>query len=139
MALRIILKPDEKIIIGKNVIQNGPRKAEFTVMNDAVVLREKDVLTQEMANTPAKRIYFVVQLMYLAGTFDETKRYHESYFQLIRDFSNACPNHAVSLCIAEMGEYIMAEDFYKALKECKKLIEYETEIFESIGYQPGVM
>ncbi|MEJ1936872.1 flagellar biosynthesis repressor FlbT, partial [Nostoc sp. NIES-2111] len=80
-----------------------------------------DILTSETADTPARRIYLAVQLMYLA---DDITKHHDVYFELVRDFINAVPSS--SALIAEVNNRILSGDLYKALKAAKAVIEYET-------------
>ena len=130
MPLSLTLKPNEKAIIGGAAIQNGPKTATITITNKTVILREKDVLTQETANTPAKRIYFAVQMMYLAGSLEESRDVHEAFLELTKDFMAACPTETAIGQIAEIGQNVIAEKFYNALKVCKDLIKYEKSILD---------
>ncbi|MDH5771523.1 MAG: flagellar biosynthesis repressor FlbT [Rhodospirillaceae bacterium] len=130
MPLSLTLKPDEKAIIGGAAIQNGPKTTTITITNKTVILREKDVLTSETANTPAKRIYFAVQLMYLAGSLEESGDVQEAFLELTRDFMAACPTETAVGLIAEIGQYVITEKFYNALKLCKDLIKYEKSIID---------
>ena len=63
MALRIELKPGERILIGECVITNSDQRTKFLIDGSASILREKDILTAESADKPAKRLYLAVQLM----------------------------------------------------------------------------
>lgn len=128
MPLRLSLKPNERAIIGGAVIKNGPKSSSFTIENQTILLREKDILTEESANTPAKRIYFVVQLMYLSGGLDDAQEYHEQFFKLTREFMAACPTETVLSIVAEIGYNLLDNHFYGALKLCKELVEYERQI-----------
>jgi len=130
MPLSLTLKPDEKAIIGGAAIQNGPKTTTITITNKTVILREKDVLTSETANTPAKRIYFAVQLMYLSGSLEESGDVQEAFLELTRDFMAACPTETAVGLIAEIGQYVIIEKFYDALKLCKDLIKYEKSIID---------
>src|SRR6187431_788298 len=89
MALRIELKPGERILIGESVLVNGDQRASFLVEGQAPILREKDILTPEQADTPAKRIYLAVQLMY---TSRDARAHHDVYFALVRDIVQAAPS-----------------------------------------------
>ncbi len=44
MALKISLKPDERIIIGGAVLQNGGARSDFVIENSVPILREKDIM-----------------------------------------------------------------------------------------------
>src|SRR5579872_3769334 len=66
MPLSINLKPGEKLIVNGVVLQNAHHQAtKLLVHNEAALLREKDIMTEEAATTPARRIYFAVQCHYL--------------------------------------------------------------------------
>ena len=123
MALKVELKPEERIIVGTAVIRNGDTRTRLYIEGEAPILREKDILTVETATTPAKRIYLAVQLMYLA---QDIGRHHEVYFSLVRDFLDAAPS-ALPL-ISDINNRILSGELYKALKSAKKLIEYESEL-----------
>ena len=67
MALKVELKPHERIIIGACVITNTDQRARLLIDGDNIpILREKDILTPETADTPAKLVYLAVQLMYMS-------------------------------------------------------------------------
>jgi flagellar biosynthesis repressor protein FlbT len=123
MALKVELKPNERIIIGNAVIRNGEQRTRFFIEGDAPILREKDILTPRTADSPAKRIYLAVQLMYLTG---DLSHHNETYFPLVKDFMEAAPS-AVPL-IAEVNNRILSGDLYKALRSAKKLVAYEQEL-----------
>ena len=65
MPLKLSLKPGEKFVVNGAVIQNGDRRGVLLLQNKASVLREKDIMQPQDADTPAKRIYFPVMMMYL--------------------------------------------------------------------------
>ena len=123
MALKVELKPGERILIGESVITNGDQRTRFLVDGTAPILREKDIMTAERADTPAKRIYLAVQLMYMGG---EPARQHEVYFALMRDILQAAPS--AWQYIADINNQILTGELYKALKSAKKLIGYEQEL-----------
>ena len=86
MALKVELKAGERFILGNCLITNSAQRIQLLIEGDAPILREKDIMTAKQANTPAKRIYFAIQLMYTGG--DPTP-YHETYFVLMRDLLQA--------------------------------------------------
>ena len=83
MTLKVELKPGERIIVGTAVIRNGATRARFHIEGEAPILREEDILTPATADSPAKKIYLAVQLMYLTG---DLAAHHEFYFPLVQDF-----------------------------------------------------
>ena len=59
MSLKIELRPGERIIIGNSVITNSDSRAKLFVDGQAPILREKDILTSETANSAGKAYLFV--------------------------------------------------------------------------------
>lgn len=125
MALKVELKPRERIIIGSVVIRNDEQRTRFFIEGEAPILREKDILTAATADSPAKKIYLAIQLMYLAN--DPTHE-HAVYFQLVREFLQAAPSALPH--VNEINNRILSDELYKALKAAKKLISYEAELLE---------
>jgi flagellar protein FlbT len=127
MALKINLKPHERLIIGGAVISNGHAKSELIVENNVPVLREKDILREKDADTPCKRIYFIIQLMYVDDK--ELVEKHNIYWTLVKEVVEAAPSRVELL--GEISEHILDIRYYQALKLAKKLIEYEEEAMEN--------
>ena len=123
MALKVDLKPGEKILVGEAVLTNGDQRARFLIEGHAPILREKDIMTKTRADSPAKRIYLAVQLMYISRT---PRDHHEVYFGLVRDIMRAAPSTAAF--IENINNHILTGEPYKALKEARKLINYEEEL-----------
>ena len=128
MGLKITLKPGERMIIGGAVITNSGGKTNLIVENTVPILREKDILSAEKANSPAHRIYFAIQLMYI----DESNLtvHHKSYWRLVREFLEAAPR-ALKI-IDRMSKEILNGNYYQALKTCKKLIAFEEEVIARV-------
>ena len=128
MALKVELKPHERIIIGSCVITNTDQRARLLIDGDNIpILREKDILTPDIADTPAKLIYLAVQLMYISP---DARASHGTYFNLIRDMVTAVPS--AWLIIEAINNQILNGDLYQALKECKKLVAYEKKLLDQI-------
>jgi flagellar protein FlbT len=128
MALKVELKPHERIIIGACVVTNTDQRARLLIDGDRIpILREKDILTPETANTPAKLVYLAVQLMYLSP---DPMAHHPTYFSLVRDILTTMPG-AWPL-IEGINNYILNGDLYHALKEARKLISHEEKLLESV-------
>ena len=54
MALKVELKPHERIIIGACVITNTDQRTKLLIEGEKIpILREKDILTPTTADTPA--------------------------------------------------------------------------------------
>lgn len=126
MSLRVELKPFERIVIGESVITNSDTKTAFLIDGDAPILCEKDILTAETANTPAKRIYLCVQMMYLQN---DIPKYQELYFGFVKEILEAMPSAREPIEAA--SKLILSGSLYKALKELRTLIKREGQLLSS--------
>jgi flagellar biosynthesis repressor protein FlbT len=122
MSLKVELKPGERLIIGNCVITNADQRTRLTIDGKLPILREKDILTPDRADTPAKLIYLAVQLMYLEGSF---KASQTEYFTLVNAMITLLPRTAP--LIEEISNQILTGNLYKALKASRKLIQFEKE------------
>ena len=132
MALKVELKPGERFIIGECLITNSDRRTRLMIEGNMPILRERDILTAKMANTPAKRIYLAIQLMYTAR---DPRAQHETYFTLVRELTQAAPS--TWPYVEVINNEILTGNLYKALKEAKKLIAYEQELLDNAKRVPG--
>jgi flagellar protein FlbT len=125
MPLKLSLKPGEKFVLNGAVVQNGDRRGVLILQNKASVLREKDIMQAEEANTPARRIYFPVMMMYLdeAGA----PKFFDEFVRRLNEFMGAIRNPDVLADCVAISKHTMAREYYKALMLCRKLIDYEDE------------
>jgi flagellar biosynthesis repressor protein FlbT len=128
MALKIALKPEEKVIIGGAVIQNGNHRSEFIVENSVPILRQKDIMREDEATTYCSKIYFAIQLMYVdRKSLGESNK---TYWKLIRNLVRAVPS---TLSYVEtISEHLLKNNYYQALKAGRKLIDYEREVMNHV-------
>lgn len=119
MGLKVELKGGERFILGDCLVTNGKQRTRLMIEGDAPILREKDIMTTAQADTPAKRVYLAVQLMYTAR---DPRLHHETYFILMRDLVQAAPSAWAH--IVAVSNHILAGEMYKALKSAKALIAY---------------
>jgi flagellar protein FlbT len=126
MPLNLTLKPGERVILAGAVIKNGLTVAHLLIENQVTLLRQKDILTEIEATTPCKKIYLVVQLMYIGGGL--TDELTQAYWELVRGVLAAAPS--TNDLISQISAYIVESSFYPALKVAKKLISYEEELIE---------
>ncbi len=122
MALKIELKPGERMIVGDCVVTNADQRARLLIEGAVPILRQKDIMTLGRANSPAKRIYLAVQFMYTAKRPQDN---YALYLRLVREMLKAAP--ATRPYIDRINNRILTGELYKALRETRKLIAYEEE------------
>lgn len=131
MGLKLSLKPGEKLVVNGAVLANTDRRTSLVVENQASILRERDIMQPDEANTPARRIYFVVMMMYLDE--GERKRLRDTFMKLLTDFMGAVAGRdAIDACLA-ISAYVANEDYYKALAKCRRLFDYEQERLDYVA------
>ena len=88
MALKIELKPNERILLGDCVVTNAGSRTRLKIEGQVRILREKDIMTLGRADSLAKLIYLAVQFIYTAKN---PKEHHALYFRLADEFLKAAP------------------------------------------------
>jgi flagellar biosynthesis repressor protein FlbT len=128
MALKIALKPNEKLIIGGAVITNGAERCSLVIENRVPILRERDIMSQQEADSPCRKIYFTIQLMYIdEGNLAD---HHRIYWNLVKDVAAAAPSK--KLLLQQISEDILSSKYYQAMKLTRKLIAYEQEAINHV-------
>src|SRR5579863_370308 len=89
MALKIELKPNERILLGDCVITNTDQRTRLIIEGSWPILREKDIMSLGRANSLAKLVYLAVQFIYLAK---RPQDHHALYFQLAEEFLKRAPS-----------------------------------------------
>ncbi len=129
MPLKLDFKHGEKMIVNGAVMENVGSNAQLLVHNKASIMREKEILSNQEAATPASRVYFELQCAYI---FRETRDEHLARFnQFLKDYIDACPS------AADIGENIQRNvadgDLYKGLKATRNLISHEVKTFDAVN------
>ena len=133
MALKLTLKPNEKMIVGGAVVTNANSKnTHLVIENNVPVLRQKDILSEKDATSFCTQIYFLIQLMYID---EENLNVHQqTYWDLVNKLLNAVPK--LTGHINQINESILSTKYYQALKLAGALIEYEQEILKNANTDP---
>lgn len=123
MPLKLSLKPGERFVVNGAVLQNGDRRAVLLLQNKASILREKDIIQPEEANTPARRIYFPIMMMYLDPA--EANRHYDDFVLRMNEFMGVIRATDILKECVSISREVMAAEYYKALTRCRKLLTYE--------------
>lgn len=134
MPLKLSLKPGERFVVNGAVLQNGDRRAVLLLQNKASILREKDIIQPEEANTPAKRIYFPIMMMYLDP--GDANQFYDEFVLRLNEFMGAIRSTEVLKDCVSLSREVMSADYYKALTRCRKLLTYEQGLLGNVD--PGL-
>lgn len=126
-GLVLKLGPRERILINGAVIENGDRRARLNIITpNAHILRLKDAIHPEAANTPVRRVCYVTQLV-LSGDVtpeDGAVQIAEGISQLSHAFRDT---ESVDR-LRSATRALAAGQFYQVLKALRGLIATETEL-----------
>lgn len=128
MPLLIDLKPGEKVIINGAVLENAGTSTKLRICNESSILRQKEIMSDEDAATPAARVYYCLQCAYI---FPERREHYLAlYDRYLGDYLRACPS------AADIGADIRADvalgHFYKSLKGARKLLKHESGVLQQL-------
>jgi len=129
MPLKIQLKPKERVIINGAVIEGHPdNRTEIVVLNNAAVMRQKHILQESEADTPVKRLYFALQMLYLDEDARET--YEPTYKKFHKDLVDTFSLPTIKTSLELIEAAASKQKYYDAMKVCRDLIKVEAELFK---------
>ena len=134
MPLKLSLKPGERFVVNGAVLQNGDRRAVLLLQNKASILREKDIIQPDDVNTPGRRIYFPIMMMYLDPS--EAEKFYDEFVMRLNEFMGAIRSTDVLKECVSLSREVMSADYYKALTRCRKLLTYEQGLLGNV--HPGL-
>ncbi len=117
MALKLTVKPGETFFIGTAEISVQCESiVNVLVGGHAPILRSDDHVAESEAKTPAMRLRYAVQQMYLTG---DIPGHHIDYFEAAQALLAEMPQHAG--LVAEVNGLLISGSTYKAIKLLKIL------------------
>lgn len=126
-GLVLKLGPKERVLINGAVIENGDRRSRLSIVTpNANILRLRDAIRPDDAQTPVRRACYTVQLI-LSGdlTADDARptliRSIEELTQVFRDGDSRAR-------LAEASDAVLEGDAYRALKQLRGLIDREDRL-----------
>lgn len=132
-GLVLKLGPKERVLINGAVIENGDRRSRITVVTSrANILRLKDAIHPDDANTPVRRACYLAQLL-LSGEVDTVSLQTrlagqiQSLAQILRDKESAT-------ILARATEAIEDGNAYTCLKLLRQLLPLEAHLL-SVRHQ----
>jgi len=126
-GLVLKLAPKERVLVNGAVIENGDRRSRLSIMTpNAHILRLKDAIHPEEANTPVRRVCYATQLI-LSGDSDPESagmpllRHLEELSQVFLD-----PDSRAAL--AEATDSAINGNYYRCLKALRTLLPREERL-----------
>ena len=129
-GLVLKLGPKERVLVNGAVIENGDRRSRLSIVTPkANILRLRDAIHPEEANTPVRRVCYAAQLV-LSGdaTADEARmpllRRIEELSQVLTD-----PDSRTQLAAATQA--VIEGQYYQCLKALRALLPREDRLLSA--------
>jgi len=123
-GLVLKLNPRERVLVNGAVIENGDRRSKLSIITpNANILRLRDAIRPDEANTPVKRVCYIAQLV-LSGDVDPDiadKQMRQGIDQLAQALMDEESHHNLSAARTALDN----KDFYRALKSLRAILPTE--------------
>ena len=127
MTLRISLRNGEPVIVNGAVLRSVGR-TDLMVENSATILRGRDVMKPEEADSPARQLYFACMMAYIDQS--ELKTHQDALLERLEKLMAALEaQEAKAVCIP-FAQKVATGQFYRALADCRWLIGYEAQVLQ---------
>lgn len=126
-GLVLKLGPHERVLINGAVIENGEKRSRLAIMTPgAHILRLRDAIHPEEANTPVRRVCYVAQLV-LSGDLEAA----DARMQLLRGIEQLSqvltdPDSRTQLTLATAA--VLEDQPYQALRALRSLLPREERL-----------
>lgn len=126
-GLVLKLAPKERVLINGVVIENGDRRSRFSIMTpQANVLRLRDAIHPDEANTPVRRVCYAAQLV-LSGDL-EPGQARQQLLRRVEELSQVFTDTDSRRVLSEATDALVAEHYYKCLKSLRSLLPREERL-----------
>ncbi len=126
-GLVLKLGPKERVLVNGVVVENGDRRTRVSILTpDANILRLRDAIHPEEANTPVRRVCYIMQLI-LSGDVP----YDEARHQVMQGLAplQSAFQDALSRDILSSAQTLFQDrKIYPALKLLRQLLPREEVI-----------
>jgi flagellar protein FlbT len=129
MALRIQLRPGERLLVGGTVIRNGSQRSTLWIESAAPVLREADILPPRLVRTPCERVYLALEMLYVEPA--RAAAHLAACEALAAEVRDAAPSLAPDL--EAVDALVRSGDVYRALRRARTLLAREKELLAHVA------
>ena len=126
-GLVLKLAPKERVLVNGAVIENGDRRSRLSIVTpDAHILRLRDAIHPEDANTPVRRVCYAMQLILSGDTDPDEARL--AMLRNIEELSQVFTDPDSRASLAEATEALIADNHYRSLKALRTLLAREDRL-----------
>ncbi len=126
-GLVLKLGPKERVLINGAVVENGDKRSRLSVLTaEANILRLRDAIHPDEANTPVRRVCYAAQLVLSGDTSPEDARL--PLLRRIEELSQVFTDPDSRARIAEASQALIDDRHYQCLKALRALLPREERL-----------
>lgn len=126
-GLVLKLGPKERVLINGAVIENGDRRSRLAIVTpDANILRLRDAIHPQEANTPVRRVCYATQLVLTGDRSVEESRL--PLLRSIEELSQIFTDPDSRAFLADATDAVIADHHYRCLKALRNLLPRESRL-----------
>ncbi|SDD90655.1 flagellar protein FlbT [Paracoccus isoporae] len=126
-GLVLKLAPNERVLINGVVIENGPRRTRITIKTpNANVLRLRDAIHPEEANTPVRRACYEAQLVLSGDRDPEAAR--AGMLLAIEQLTQVFDDRDSRNLLAEATSGVLDANYYRTMRALRDLLPREARL-----------
>lgn len=126
-GLVLKLAPKERVLVNGAVIENGDRRSRLSIMTpNANILRLKDAIHPEEANTPVRRLCYSTQLILSGDSNPEIA--NMPLLRHLEELSQVFVDQDSRAALAEATDAVICNQHYRCLKALRTLLPREERL-----------
>jgi flagellar biosynthesis repressor protein FlbT len=127
-GLVLKLGPHERVLINGAVVENGDKRSRLAIVTpNANILRLRDAIHPQEANTPVKRVCYIAQLVLTGDATAEDTR--QQLLRGIEQLSQVLTDHDSRTQLNAATKAVLEDQHYQALKALRALLPREERLF----------
>jgi flagellar protein FlbT len=131
-GLVLKLGPHERVLINGAVVENGDKRSRLAIVTpNANILRLRDAIHPQEANTPVKRVCYIAQLV-LTGDATAADTNHQ-LLRGIEQLSQVLTDHDSRTQLNAATKAVLEGQHYQVLKALRTLLPREERLFAAAG------
>ena len=135
-GLVLKLGPHERVLINGAVVENGDKRSRLAIMTpNANILRLRDAIHPQEANTPVKRVCYVAQLVLTGDATAEDTR--QQLLRGIEQLSQVLTDHDSRTMLNLATKAVLDDQHYQVLKALRALLPREERLFAAAAAREG--
>lgn len=126
-GLVLKLGPKERVLVNGAVIENGDRRSRLSIVTpNASILRLRDAIHPEEANTPVRRACYAAQLVLSGDSTPEDARM--PMLRRVEELSQVLHDSDSRSHLTKATKALLEDQYYQCLKSLRALLPREERL-----------